>query len=170
LERHPNNGVVDVARKVPVCLNDLGFVTPASTRRKTQPIFDETNSYQEGIAMITLKNISSSAFVIASVALIASSSAHAQIKQGTTKTVFENDKIAVQDNVLKPGEESPSQDREGQILYYISGGTVERTFGDGSKETVTRKTGQALPNPEKRPYAVTNTGKTTMHVVAIKLK
>ena len=74
------------------------------------------------------------------------------------------------DNVLKPGEESPSQDRAGLILYYISGGTVDRTFADGKKETVTRKTGQALVNPEKRPYAVTNTGKTTLHVITIKLK
>jgi hypothetical protein len=120
--------------------------------------------------MITLKDISNSAFVIASVALIASSPAVAQPKPGMTKTVFENDKVAVQDNVLKPGDESPSQDRGGLILYYISGGTVERTFTDGTKETVTRKTGQALVNPEKRPYAVTNTGKTTLHVITIKLK
>jgi hypothetical protein len=120
--------------------------------------------------MITLKNTSRSAFLIASLALIVPSPAGAQPKPGMTKTVFENDKITVVDNVLKPGEESPSQDRGGLILYYISGGTVERTFADGKKETITRKTGQALVNPEKRPYAVTNTGKTTLHVITIKLK
>ena len=120
--------------------------------------------------MITLKNTARSTFLIASLALIALSPAGAQPKPGTTKTVFENEKITVVDNVLKPGEESPSQDRAGLILYYISGGTVERTFADGKKETVTRKTGQSLVNPEKRPYAVTNTGKTTLHVITIKLK
>jgi hypothetical protein len=124
--------------------------------------------------MITLKSVSHSAIVIGSLALVASSSAGAQMtsapKPGTTKTVFENDKIAVMDNVLKPGEESPSSERGGLILYYIQGGTVERTFADGAKETVVRKTGQALTNPEKRPYAVTNTGKTTLRVITIKTK
>jgi hypothetical protein len=56
------------------------------------------------------------------------------------------------------------------ILYYLTGGTVERTFADGTKSTVTRKTGQALVNTEKRPYAVENTGTTTAHVIAIRLK
>ena len=120
--------------------------------------------------MFTLKTISRSALFAVSLALIPSSPAGAQPKPGTTKTVFDNEKITVVDNVLKPGEESPSQDRAGLILYYISGGTVERTFADGKKETVTRKTGQSLVNPEKRPYAVTNTGKTTLHVITIKLK
>jgi hypothetical protein len=120
--------------------------------------------------MITLKTISRSALLVTSLTLITALPASAQSKAGMTKTVFENDKIAVMDNVLKPGEESPSQDRAGLILYYISGGTVERPFADGKKETVTRKTGQALVNPEKRPYAVANTGKTTLHVITLKLK
>lgn len=118
--------------------------------------------------MMTLKTISRSALLVTSLALMALSPAGAQPKPGMTKTVFENDKITVVDNVLKPGEESPSQDRAGLILYYISGGTVERTFADGKKEIVTRKTGQALMNPEKRPYAVTNTGSTTLRVITIK--
>jgi hypothetical protein len=120
--------------------------------------------------MITLKGISRSSIVVMSFALIAPLAAGAQPKEGMTKTVFENDKVAVLDNVLKPGEGLPSADRGGMILYYLSGGTVERTFADGTKSTVTRKAGQALMNPEKRPYAVENTGKTTLHVVAIRLK
>ena len=120
--------------------------------------------------MTTLRTIFKTALLVTSFALIASSPVGAQPKPGTTKTVFDNEKITVVDNVLKPGEESPSQDRAGLILYYLSGGTVERTFADGKKETVTRKTGQSLVNPEKRPYAVTNTGKTTLHVITIKLK
>jgi hypothetical protein len=56
------------------------------------------------------------------------------------------------------------------ILYYLSGGTVERTYADGTKESVTRKTGQSLVNSEKRPYATMNTGTTTVHVIAIRLK
>ena len=121
--------------------------------------------------MNSLKRVSLCAVLLASIAGLACTGANAQTaKPVTAKTVFENDKVIVMDNVLKPGEQSPSTDRGGLILYYIQGGTVERTFADGTKETVTRKTGRALVNPEKRPYAVTNTGKTTLHVVAIKLK
>lgn len=110
------------------------------------------------------------ATLFVSFALIASLPAAAQPKQGMSKTVFENDKVAVLDTVIKPGETLPSADRGGMILYYITGGKVERTFADGTKETVTRKTGQALVNAEKRPYAVENTGTTTTHVIAIRLK
>ena len=86
-----------------------------------------------------------------SLALIAFSPAGAQPKQGVSKTVFENDKIIVMDSVIKPGEGLPSADRSGAIYYYLSGSKVERTFADGTKETVTRKTGQSLVNTEKRP-------------------
>jgi len=105
-----------------------------------------------------------------SFAFIAPLPAGAQPKPGMSKTVFENDKVAVLDSVLKPGEGLPSSDRGGMIYYYLSGGKVERTFADGTKETVTRKSGQSLVNSEKRPYSVANTGSTTLHVISIKLK
>ena len=102
--------------------------------------------------------------------LLASSQAWAQSNVGTIKTVFDNDKITVTDNLLQPGQESPSANRQGLIVYYLSGGTYERIFADGSKQTMTSKPGQAFQNPEKRPYAVTNTGKTALHVITIKVK
>jgi hypothetical protein len=120
--------------------------------------------------MINLKSISNGAFVFASVALMASVPAIAQPKSATSKIVFENEKLSITDSMTKPGEGLPSASRGGMILYYLSGGTVERTYADGTKETVTRKTGQALVNPEKRPYATMNTGTTTVHVIAIRLK
>jgi hypothetical protein len=121
--------------------------------------------------MIALKGVSSGAFVFVSLVLIGSSlQADAQPKPAMSKTVFENDKITVIDSVSKPGEGLPSSVRGGMILYYLSGGKVERTFADGTKETVTRKTGQALVNSEMRPYSTMNTGSTTLHVIAIKLK
>ena len=93
-----------------------------------------------------------------------------QAKAATSKTVFDNDKITIIDSVTKPGEGLASAARGGLILYYLSGGTIERTYEDGKKETVTRKTGQALVNSEKRPYATLNTGSTTVHVIAITVK
>ena len=120
--------------------------------------------------MATSKAVSRGAFLFASLALIASTPVGAQPKPATSKTVFENDKVAVIDSISKPGEGLPSSVRGGMILYYLSGGKVERTYADGTKETVTRKTGQALVNSEMRPYSTMNTGSTTVHVVAIRLK
>jgi len=120
--------------------------------------------------MLTLNTISRSALFVVSLALIASSPVGAQPKPGMSKTVFENDKVVVLDTIVKPGEGLPSANRGGVILYYLTGGKVERTFADGTKETVMRKTGQALVNSEKRPYAVENIGTTTLHTIAITLK
>jgi hypothetical protein len=120
--------------------------------------------------MINPNAVSRGAIVSVALALIAVSSAGAEPKAGMSKTVFENDKVLVMDSVIKPGEGLPSADRSGAIYYYLSGSKVERTFADGTKETVTRKTGQALVNTEKRPYSVVNIGSTTAHVISIKLK
>ncbi len=120
--------------------------------------------------MLALKVIYRGAFVFASLALIASLPAGAQPKMTVTKTVFENDKVVVMDTIIKPGEGLPSADRSGAIYYYLLGGKVERTFADGTKVTVSHKTGEALVNTEKRPYSVVNTGSTTTHVIAVKLK
>jgi hypothetical protein len=105
-----------------------------------------------------------------SFAVLGSLPASAQPKPGMSKTVFDNDKITVTDTMMKPGEGLPSAERNGLILYYISGGKAERTFSDGTKDTVTRKTGQSLVNAEKRAYSVENTGTTTLHVISVKLK
>ena len=122
--------------------------------------------------MNILNNAAKSAFVFAfaSLALVAPLPAGAQAKLTVTKTVFENDKIAVMDTIIKPGEGLASADRGGMIYYYIAGGKIERTFADGTKVAVSHKTGDALVNTEKRPYSVVNTGTTTQHVVAIRLK
>ncbi len=118
--------------------------------------------------MIALKTVSCTAVVIASVALMAASPAAAQTV--APKKVFDNEKLTIFDNRLKPGEESASANRGGMIYYYIKGGTVERTFPDGTKTSVTRKTGESFQNPEKRPYAVKNTGTSTIDVISIQLK
>ena len=120
--------------------------------------------------MITLKAVSGGAILSVALALVAVSPAGAEPKQGISKTVFENDKVVVMDSIIKPGEGLPSADRSGAIYYYLSGSKVERTFADGTKTTVTRKTGESLVNTEKRPYSVINVGTTTAHVISIKLK
>jgi len=92
--------------------------------------------------------------------------------QGLTqpKVVAENSKLQVLDNVSRPGDVSPMQSREGLVAYYASGGTTERTYADGTKEVIERKTGEAVIVTEKRPYSLKNVGKTTMHIVTVRLK
>jgi hypothetical protein len=60
--------------------------------------------------------------------------------------------------------------REGPFTYSISGGSLERTYADGTKEVVTRKSGESFLNKEKRPYSTKNVGKTTIHLIAVQLK
>jgi hypothetical protein len=92
--------------------------------------------------------------------------------QGTTtpKVIAENAKLQVLDNVSRPGDVSPMQSREGLVAYYVHGGTFERTYADGTKEVSERKTGGTLLVTEKRPYSLKNIGKTTIHVITVKLK
>ena len=86
------------------------------------------------------------------------------------KTIAENDKMVVTETVGKPGESTASVNRQGQLYYYVQGGTVELNFADGTKTTVTRKTGEARIVTEKRSYSAKNVGTTTLHVVTVTLK
>ena len=86
------------------------------------------------------------------------------------KTIAENDKVLVTETIGKPGEATPSINRLGQVYYYVQGGTVELTYSDGTKATVTRKTGEARIVTEKRAYSAKNTGTTTIHVITTTLK
>jgi hypothetical protein len=83
----------------------------------------------------------------------------------TQKVLAENDKMQIIDVVEKPGDTGAMALRLGVAIYVISGGTFERTFADGTKETTPRKSGEAVIIQEKRPYAVKNIGTTTIHLI-----
>lgn len=70
----------------------------------------------------------------------------------------------------KPGESAPPTNRFGQLYYYMQGGTLELSYPDGTKTTVTRKTGEARIVTDKRTYSAKNVGTTTVHVVTVTLK
>ena len=90
--------------------------------------------------------------------------------QSTRKVIAENEKVRVTDSVARPGEGTAMQAREGTVYHYVTGGTFERTFSDGSKDVVTRKTGETVLITEKRPYSTKNVGKTTVQVIAVQTK
>ena len=86
------------------------------------------------------------------------------------KTIAENDKMLVTETYGKPGESTASVNRQGQLYYYVQGGTVELTYSDGTKATLTRKTGEARIVTDKRAYSAKNVGTTTLHVLTVTLK
>jgi hypothetical protein len=90
--------------------------------------------------------------------------------QYTVKTLAENQRLQVRDLVVPPGAALPTEVRLGRVYYYVHGGTVERTFADGSKRILTRKAGEAVINTEERPYSVKNIGKTTIEEIGVVLK
>jgi len=88
----------------------------------------------------------------------------------TLKTLAEDATTQVVDVVEHPGDSSPAAKRTGNIIYVITGGTLERTFDDGTKQTATRKAGEAAIITEKRAYGVKNVGTTTVHLIEIEKK
>jgi hypothetical protein len=83
------------------------------------------------------------------------------------KTLAENATTQVLDVTEAPGSVGAPSVRTGNIIYVLSGGTLERTYSDGTKETANRKTGEAAIITEKRAYSVKNTGTTTVHLIEI---
>ena len=86
------------------------------------------------------------------------------------KTLAENSKLIITDNVLKPGQSGPMGSRDGAAIYYVQGGTIELDYQDGTKQTVTRKSGTARISDEKKPYSPKNAGTTTLHVIVVQPK
>jgi hypothetical protein len=115
------------------------------------------------------------AFILAGVA---SSQAMAQDKAkaaskatNSTKVLHEDDRVRVTETTTKPGERGNSIVRGFRVTRWLQGGTQERTYADGKKEKVERKTGEvSVQGPDKQEFFVTNIGKTTMMTYAVNIK
>ena len=94
--------------------------------------------------------------------------------QVPAKPLAENSKAAVSEGTLAAGATVTINAQTGSFLtrYYLSGGTLEYTYADGKKETVTRKTGSAIIilATDKRPASVKNIGKTDLHYITVTAK
>ncbi|HYS45667.1 MAG TPA: hypothetical protein VEM35_04485 [Rhizomicrobium sp.] len=133
------------------------------------PIPETAGSFKEVTDMNS--NIAIAAYFAAALTLSLAGSAWAQSGETVKpKTIAENSKVVVTETSAKPGESTASVNREGQVYYYVQGGTVELTYSDGAKTTVTRKTGEARIVTEKRAYSAKNVGSGTVHVITVTLK
>jgi hypothetical protein len=94
--------------------------------------------------------------------------------QTNPKTLAENNKAVVTESTLAAGATTTIAAPQGAFLtrYYLSSGTLEYTFADGKKETVTRKAGTALiiSATDRRPASVKNTGTTALHFITTGVK
>ena len=94
-----------------------------------------------------------------------------KIAHQRTRTVLaENEKLQVADVVYQPGDTGEASSKDGLVVYHVHGGTIERTYADGSKKVLTYKNGETTIIAEKRPYSTKNIGKTAIHEIVVQLK
>ena len=90
------------------------------------------------------------------------------------KVLAENSKATVTDGTVVVGATVTPGAMQGPFLarYYLSSGTLEYTYADGTKEKVTRKAGTALilSSSDKRPTSIKNIGKTALHYINVLVK
>jgi hypothetical protein len=101
---------------------------------------------------------------------MAKSAQKAPAGEVTLKEIEQNDKLRVYEATYKPGDVSPSAKRPLRVVHAIKGGTLERTYADGKKETVQWKTGETRILTEEKPYAVKNIGKSVVHLLVVAMK
>ena len=89
----------------------------------------------------------------------------------TVKVLHEDDRVRVTESTTKPGEVGPNIVRGVRVTRWLQGGTVERTYPDGKKEKIERKTGEVIvAGPDKQAYFVKNIGKTTIVSYTVTIK
>jgi hypothetical protein len=112
-----------------------------------------------------------SAAYICAVALVLICPASAQDKP---KVLAESGKATVSEATLAAGAVATINAQTGPFLtrYYLSSGTLEYTYADGSKQNVTRTMGTAviIAATDKRPVTVKNVGKTALHYISVAVK
>ena len=88
------------------------------------------------------------------------------------KKLFENDKVVVTENLTKPGGESENRVRPYfRVVRVLRGGTQERTWADGKKEKIERKTGEVYAEgPDTMAFKTKNIGKTDVVIYVVRLK
>ena len=87
------------------------------------------------------------------------------------KVLQEDDRLRVTETTYKPGATGPSAQRGYRATRAIKGGTFERTYADGRKEKVERKTGSVMiQGPDKEAYSNKNIGKSDIVIYSVNIK
>ena len=85
------------------------------------------------------------------------------------KVFVDNERVLVSEVRYKPGATSGMQERRDRVVRALTDGTLEKTFKDGRKETITWKANE-VKFLGKETYAQKNTGKTDLVLYTVSLK
>jgi hypothetical protein len=89
----------------------------------------------------------------------------------TVKVLLENDKVKVFESTYRPGDVNTGVASSAtRIIRVMKGGTIERSYTDGKKETLVLKTGAVNFYTQLPAYNVKNIGKTVFQVYVVQLK
>jgi hypothetical protein len=101
----------------------------------------------------------------------AASAAKAEKGKIVQKVLFENDKVRVTETTYQPGDVSPSIARPFRVSRSLTGGTLERTWADGKKETIEWKPGEVRASgPDTQAFQNKNVGKKPFVFYTVNIK
>jgi hypothetical protein len=76
----------------------------------------------------------------------------------------------VRERTFRPGVEAKNPNSATRIIRVLKGGTLERNYADGKKETTVRKTGEVYMNEPGQAFTNKNVGKTDVQLYIVQLK
>ncbi len=85
------------------------------------------------------------------------------------KQTFDNERVRVFDVTFKKGAEVAMHAHPDHVAYVITGGKLEFTLADGSKQVIESKAGETFFVPAQS-HSARNLGNSTIHVVVTELK
>jgi hypothetical protein len=86
------------------------------------------------------------------------------------KVLIEDDKVIVIEHNFKPGAESENKMRPYRVIRALKGGTLQRIYPDGKKQTTQWKTGEVKILAPSQAYIVKNVGDTDVLLYEVLLK
>jgi quercetin dioxygenase-like cupin family protein len=87
------------------------------------------------------------------------------------KVLAENARLRAYELTFAPGaENSPVPASSTRVVRVLAGGTLERTYPDGKKETVNYKTGEVRINQSSLPVTTKNVGSKPVRLYVVQLK
>jgi hypothetical protein len=103
--------------------------------------------------------------------VVAQDKAKTEKGKAVQKVLHDDDKVRVTETAYKPGDVGGNSVRGFRVSRVLSGGTLERTWADGTKEKVERKTGDvSVSGPDKQAYFNRNIGKTDYVIYTVNIK
>ena len=84
----------------------------------------------------------------------------------STTEVFKNDKVAVSEVTLKPGEQETLAGKQPSVVVYLTGDEAQRKFADGVARNVAIERGETV-NEKAQPETLINTGHAALKMVRV---